>query len=287
MEKLKLQLEINTNQLYNNINIVECGFQSADPTHDQGPLKKTEYVIQYILGGKGTYTIRGKTHELSGGDLFFLPKNEPLAYRADQTNPYFYWWLGFDGELAAELTQQIGFSAETPILHYQSKKLETLFSSIYACLKRNSLVSLTRANGYLYELFSLLLGLRTENTISLSTKQNQYIKGALSYIAQNFNSDLTVTELADHLGLNRTYFCMIFKNAMKISPMKYIMKYRIDQARKLLVENQSNVSEVAIQCGFNSISNFSVQFKSVTGYTPQQYRKAKREAIKKSNHPNK
>ncbi len=88
---------------------------------------------------------------------------------------------------------------------------------------------------------------------------------------------MTIAELANHLGLNRMYFCTIFKKELKVSPYQYLAKYRLEKARKMLVTTDATVTEISLSCGFSSINTFSDSFKAETGWSPLQYRKAKRE----------
>ncbi len=278
----KINLRINTVRAYNNINIVECGLQSADPFHNEGPLCKTEFVLQYMLGGEGEYTVDGKTHHLVKGDIFYLPKNVMLSYKASQDAPYYYWWLGFDGELADVLLEQIGFTPTHPIIHYVSKDLEQLFSNIFKCLQQNSMVSVMRAKAYLYELFSCLLALNNDNNQPIRPDKSLYIKQAISFIQHNFATEITASDIAHVLSLNRTYFSELFKEETGVSPMQFLIKYRMEQASKLLLSTSLSVSNIARQCGFKNPSNFTFQFRQRTGYTPRQYRTAKQAASEKS-----
>ncbi len=278
----KINLRINTVRAFDNINIVECGLQSADPFHNEGPLRKTEFVLQYMLGGEGEYTIAGKTYRLVAGDLFYLPKNIMLSYKTNQSNPYYYWWLGFDGELAEVLLEQIGFTPAHPIIHYSSREIAEIFSSIFKCLHQNSIVSVMRAKAYLYELFSCLLTINSDNNQPIRPDKSLYIKQAISYMQHNFAMDLTASDVAHALSLNRTYFSELFKEKTGISPIQYLIKYRMEQASKMLLSTPLSVASIARQCGFKNPSNFTLQFRQRTGYTPTEYRAAKQAASEKS-----
>ncbi len=276
----KITLQPNATQIYSGINIVDCGFQAPDHTHEEGPLYKTENVLQYMVGGEGVYEIAGKSYPLTEGALFLLPKNVQLSYRANKENPYTYWWLGFDGEFVDKLIKQTGFSPENPILYPSDKRLATLFQNIFSCLKKNTNVSLTRAMGYFYELFALLLSLKEENNQKMPTAKPEYIKKAIHYITHNYAQPITIASIANKLGLNRMYFCTLFKKETGVSPYQYLAKVRLEKARKMLMTTDATVTEISMQCGFNSINTFSDSFKASTGWSPQQYRKAKREVNK-------
>ncbi len=278
MDKI-IDLRINTFQAFNNVSIVECGLQSSETAHMQGPVNKTEFVLQYVLAGEGHYKLQGEEFTISPGDLFYLPKNITLSYWPDERNPYTYWWLGFDGSQIDLLLEHIGLTPSSPVLHCRNEAVQSLFSTIFSQLQENSITSLVRAHGTLFELLAILLSADPANNKSIRTSKSQYSTLAILYIQHNYATDMTVTQLANHLSLNRTYFSTLFKEDTGVSPMEYLLNYRINRAVDLLLNSDCNITDISQQCGFKSSSNFCVQFKNIIGYSPSQYRAAKRTAI--------
>ena len=71
-----------------------------------------------------------------------------------------------------------------------------------------------------------------------------------------------------------------FQKTLQISPVQYLLKYRIMQgAEMLLADSTSSVSEVATYCGFDSPSNFTKMFKRFYNCTPREYRRIKNPLI--------
>jgi len=94
---------------------------------------------------------------------------------------------------------------------------------------------------------------------------------ARQYIDQNFHQPLSVSILAFHASVSETYFRKEFRQYFGLSPVAYIQKIRIENAKSLLLTGYYQVSEVATRCGFDSISYFSYVFHNQTGMTPSQY----------------
>ena len=65
----------------------------------------------------------------------------------------------------------------------------------------------------------------------------------------------------------------LFKEAIGMPWVRYVQRYRIQQAAALLVENQCNVTEAALAVGFNSLSHFNAAFRTNMGLSPSQYAK--------------
>ncbi len=101
-------------------------------------------------------------------------------------------------------------------------------------------------------------------------KRVESIKTALTYISDNYQNKIYISDLARQVNLNGQYFCRLFKKAIG---MAYINEYRIRQAKRLLENTDIAVTEVCLECGFNNLGNFMHEFRRATGTTPLQYRK--------------
>lgn len=104
-------------------------------------------------------------------------------------------------------------------------------------------------------------------------KRVESIKTALTYIKDNYQEKIYISDLARQVNLNEQYFCRLFKKAIGHSPMEYLNEYRIRQTRRLLEETDLPVTEVCLECGFNNMGNFLREFRKFTETTPLQYRK--------------
>lgn len=97
------------------------------------------------------------------------------------------------------------------------------------------------------------------------------IEKVLEYMHQNFGEKLLINDLAKMANMSESHFIRRFKKETKISPMEYLIKLRIDKAKKLLRSSTKIITEIAIQCGFNSSSHFSTCFSKQMGITPKEY----------------
>lgn len=99
------------------------------------------------------------------------------------------------------------------------------------------------------------------------------IKTALTFIRENYQNKIYLSDLAGQVNLNEQYFCRLFRKAIGYSPIEYVNEYRIKQAKRLLEETDLQVTDVCLECGFNNMGNFLQEFRRHTGTTPSQYRK--------------
>ena len=113
----------------------------------------------------------------------------------------------------------------------------------------------------------------TESTSNYTpTKNNEIIKKAMSYISDNFASNITLDDVARHVHLNPAYFSTIFKQSCGSSFKEYLNMVRIEESKRLLANTDYSVVDIAVATGFMDQSYFSKVFKKYTGLTPKQYR---------------
>ena len=106
----------------------------------------------------------------------------------------------------------------------------------------------------------------------IPTKNNEIIKEAIRYISQTFAGNLTLEDVASHVHLNPAYFSTLFKQSTGSSFKEYLNMVRIEESKRLLINPEYSIIDVAMAVGFMDQSYFSKVFKKYTGLTPKQYR---------------
>ncbi|MBZ4688056.1 MAG: transcriptional regulator, AraC family [Clostridiales bacterium] len=104
------------------------------------------------------------------------------------------------------------------------------------------------------------------------SKNSQIVKQATEYIQQNYHHNLKLENIADAVFLSPYYLSHIFKEETGHTVLEYLTKIRIEEAKKLLRNSQTNVKEVAYKVGYNNPSYFSKLFRNIEGVTPSQFR---------------
>ena len=131
--------------------------------------------------------------------------------------------------------------------------------------------------GGLARMFALVLQDRlyteTSKESVRATHRIRKIKNVLEHVEKNYQSPISLSDMAEVAGMNPQYFCRAFKEITMQSPMDYVIYYRLEQASRLLAATDLSVMEVAMECGFNDCSYFIRVFKKQKNMTPNQYRK--------------
>ena len=257
-----------------------CGFAQCEPLHSYGPASRPNYIIHYIMDGKGIYQVGEKKYKLSKGQGFLIEPEELTFYQADQEEPWSYLWVGVGGTGAKKFIQDIGLNSQQRI--FRCADGEKLNEIVMDMMKhtRSTVSDLYYLQGKLYELFSVLAADAVIEELMEENKENRYIQEAVTYIRNHYAAGLTVEELAGYLRVNRSYLYTLFKNKLQLSPKEFLTKFRISRAREQLILTEESVENIAVACGYHSTLVFTKNFKQETGMTPTEFRKTNRQAAK-------
>jgi len=109
----------------------------------------------------------------------------------------------------------------------------------------------------------------------LSALNDPRISKALKLMQDSPQNNWTLESLASEIGMSRSVFFNQFKKLVHETPLNYLTNWRIRQAQKLLVTDNSNISQIAANVGYQSEAAFNRIFKTKTGQTPAVYRRSK------------
>ena len=104
------------------------------------------------------------------------------------------------------------------------------------------------------------------------TLGNKRIDKIISFINNNYTRNLKLNEIAGMASMNSSAFCRYFKENTGKTLLQYVMEMRVGYACKLLALGEMDISQIAVECGFDSITHFNRTFKQLVNLTPTQYR---------------
>lgn len=204
---------------------------------------------------------------------FMIFPNQITTYIADKDLPWEYVWVEFDGLRVKSILDACGFSPNHPVYHAKSKDLreEMMNEMIYITQNQNS--SPIHLIGHLYLFLDYLARSTASAPLSSgSSLRDFYIHEALNYIEHNFQNDITVEDIADVCGLNRSYFGKIFKNAVGKTPQEFLLSYRMLKATELLKLTRLSIRDVSNAVGYANPLHFSRAFRNIYGIPPRDWR---------------
>lgn len=264
--KYKLIYPLRRNNIF--LSVYETGWEHKKANSTYGPNIRDYYIMHLVTKGKGRLIIDKKVYEVEEGDCFIVPPNIMTSYTADAVDPFSYYWIGFGGIDALGLLTKAGFlSKDTYVIH------PVHYDNI---LKR--LINVTNVNSMDGTAEYVLIGelyLIFADMIKVSVKNNNealYMEEAIRFVRDNYQKFITVSDIADYLGIDRTYLFRLFKKEINISPIDYLINLRIEKAKLMLINTNKPVKEIAQLIGYSSYTSFVRAFKNKCKILPNEYR---------------
>ncbi|NMA82269.1 MAG: AraC family transcriptional regulator [Epulopiscium sp.] len=242
------------------------------------------YELYYLVSGKRYYFIEDRTFEINPGDIVLIksydlhkttdagrPDHERLLFNFTKN---FFPVSGLMDEVFAHLfDQRHGVFTFSPT---GQQYLEELFSKMILEVKNQSI-------GFEAALQALL----TQALIYMArhseygapgipkthpSPMHEKILDIVQYINARYMDPLTLDFISDYFYISPYYFSRSFKQSTGFTFIEYLNSVRIREAQRLLRDTNRQVIQIADAVGFNNLSHFGRVFKSITKFTPLQYR---------------
>lgn len=246
----------------------------------------------YVDSGKTTATRNSLSYFLSQGQVVFHRPGEMHSHfsnNKDPSNLYVVWFscpskvMHFFKEkiftleksskkiLSLFLTEaenalgqlKSGYQDDTP-LDFSSSKFGS--PQLMECYFVEFLYSLIRSNELSVH------NIQVKNTTS-KIAENALVNKINDFLEQNVHYPLSLQSVCEHFNLSKSYLCRIYKEYTSTGIMKYFNALKIKEAKKLLRQDEMNISQIADVLGYSGIHNFTRSFKSETGTSPSEYKK--------------
>ena len=192
-----------------------CGFAECKPLHSYGPAARPNYILHYVMKGKGIYQVGETKYQLKEGQAFLIEPESLTFYQADKTDPWSYLWVGFGGTEAQRFVRDLGLNSRqlTCECEYGEELKEIVFEMLHHT--SSTAENLYYLQGKLYQFFSVLARGIEIQQYSNDTKESIHVQEAIAYIKNYYSQKITVEDIANYLALNRSYFITIFISTRK------------------------------------------------------------------------
>lgn len=261
----------NNADLYLNV----FGHSITEPLHKAGPAVKSFYLIHYILEGEGDFYVHNIHYRLKKGQGFLIEPDHQATYISNEHNPWTYIWVGFTGKEAKHILNSIGLSQSNPI--FTCDQGEKLKKYVFDMLKHNysNQSDSYRLIGMLYLFLSVIAESQQDKIDTISG--NTYVNHAVTYIQNHYSMPVTIQEISDYVGVNRSYLSTLFKEYTGMSPIKYLQNFRVTRAQHMLRVTDLPIESIALSCGYQSTEAFHKIFRQIVGMSPKLFRNEHRE----------
>lgn len=260
---------------HTDLNMYQCGTQKCSPGHDYGPAVRDHYLIHYVSHGKGFFQAGEKVYPLTRGQGFLICPHVVTYYRADFEEPWDYSWVGFHGLKAEAYLKSAGLDADNPIFTYD--KDDYIKNCFVEMMSTNKLQKgrEIRLLGLLYLFLSQLIEANGRDRFAdtQTNRKENYIRKAIEYIEMNFSRRISISDIAHHVGLDRSYLGSIFREQLGTSLQEYLVNFRMDKACELMKYEQLSIGDISRSVGYEDPLLFSKMFRKAKALPPREYRR--------------
>ncbi len=235
------------------------------PGECYGPIIRNVYIIECCAEGYGSVIINGQEFPIEPGDCYILFPGDTVIHTADPTEPRKGYWCAVDGLELGFIFKEAGISSQSPFAPKE------LFDELCGCVKKmvgewgnGDAGESLRETSYIYEFLGVLMRNKKPSVY------DDRIERAIGLMEAKYHEHLNVDDIAKEVGLERSYFSVLFKEKTAISPYKYLTSLRIRKACDLIEKENCSISKAAAATGIEPC-NFARIFKRETGTTPLLY----------------
>lgn len=249
-----------------------------------------EIEILVVTKGSAVLILNNDRYELKEGYVAFILPNHLHLVTVLLGDTFDFYAVVFHPDLLSSFIQDViqqqyfdsvlqeNILFPTVLSAQEAKEfgIADVLSDIYALFAKKEPCFELLIKARLYVVWSLYY-LHGTSSASVSERTSDYrialVKSIIDYIHTHYESQITLDILASHFHLSREHLCRLFKKMTRMSPIEYLNFYRISTSTRLLRETDHEISDIALEIGFNNISYFNRTFKRYMHVTPGEYRK--------------
>jgi AraC-like DNA-binding protein len=261
------------------LELLRSGHFSDMPRHFMRRLKPMDYLLFWVLAGRGFVETEGRRFDAGPGDLYCLRRAVPHAYGADTNDPWDIVWVHFDGRLARTFVERIRRFGGARVDLGQDAELRSRWLELVIFHTAKRPHQEIRSNTLLAALLGQII-YRLETKRAAPRDEPPFDVARLqAYIHQRLREPITVADLAREANLSTPHFNRVFRRLFAVSPMQYVLQTRVAQASALLTETAMPLKQIGAVVGCADPYYFSRLFKKMTGQSPSACREGRSKPV--------
>lgn len=252
--------------------VVRAGHLRAGTEHRIERETYPGHELILCLRGKGWVRVAGRQHEITTGQLVWVNCHHAHAYGAVTSEPWELYWLRAEGRSLDRLAQMLQVRNQPVLDGIDCTKTKPFFERLFTAMQSTKPGDAAVCDAAVSEIIAIAFEARPSLLDAAAPELPPAVVKALEQMRLYYHKATRVAELASMAGMSESHFSRMFKAAMGTSPIDWLRRERINQAKRRLIESDDAIKEVAQQVGYSDQFFFSKDFKKMTSLTPTQFR---------------
>lgn len=238
--------------------------------HSWGVREVELYELEYVLQGTGKIFVDGEILPACAHSLHFRRPGMVVEGTGIYQSYYIQFYLNSRKEVLDDLNAMPNWYM---LENYD--EIEKIFSALFQDFFDDAPTQTLTYKIHVLQLFEIMVNdwYHRTQTSALSNVVEENLYRVIHYFESHLSEQISLSKMAEISGYSQYHFARTFKQLTSHTPLQYLTKLRIRQAKRLLIETRLTTEEVLSACGFSSYSYFFRVFKNTCGVTPYQYRK--------------
>jgi len=246
-----------------------AGITSPSPEYKISRYPTKEYIIEFIISGRGYIETAYETVQVSGGTLCVIKKDANVSCYSDPADPYEKIWINLDGEM---LRKAVDMFVPSDVYTVRTNVYD-LFLEMHSKLAKINDNNQSDMYAEIMALVFRLFTMATKDTyFPRSTDNNSLDEKIRAYIDANVYTDVSLDDISEKFGITKMHIIRVFKKKFGTTPVQYLIDRRVSIAQSLLTSTIMPIKEIASLLRYSNTQHFSSSFKSAVGCTPGKYR---------------
>ena len=250
------------------------------------------WTLIYIKSGVGMCLVDGQLMCLNEGDILFFPPGIAYSFVSEDLCDEYNENIEvvvfrFDGSwldsllktfksLSREILTLKEYKNPLAVVGPKWMKMSVLMSNLYGADPHDEAILILDLIRYISQASDLLpLSTASAEVQDVPAKKDKIER----YVSCHLYQKISLDEISAYAGMNKTYFCLFFKKHYGMPFTDYINRKRLETASAMLLKPDASIAEVAIACGYPTVTYFNRIFRKFKGMTPSEFRKSKTDII--------
>jgi len=229
-----------------------------------------EFIL--CLAGQGWVQVAGKRHPVGPDELLWVNCHHPHAYGAASKQPWELYWIRVEGRPLDRVASLLEIRSQPVIRNFNTRAASLEFERIFHHMTGTRPSEAALVNAAVTAIIALAFEARLSDTDEIRPELPMPVQKALEKMRLYFHTAIRVSDLAALSGMSESHFSRLFKSCIGTSPIDWLRRERINQAKHRLIESEDPIKEIARQVGYSDQFFFSKDFKKMTLLTPTQFR---------------